>query len=120
VTCYRPALCASDPYTPTSYAALASASLHASGVGTHMYGVAPLFFASLRQAFKDQRASTSRAVSQEVGCADVGGADGLKPRQMCFSRTLCETCVADSLRPANMRYLQVGQRVGVARYMCAV
>ena len=47
-------------------------------------------------------------------------ADVRKPRQMCFSRTLCETCVADSLRPANMRYLQVGQRVGVARYMCAV
>jgi len=44
----------------------------------------------------------------------------LKPRQMCFSRTLCETCVADSLRPANMRYLQVRQRAGIARYMCVV
>jgi len=39
---------------------------------------------------------------------------------MRFSMTLCETCVPDSLRPANMRYLQVGQRVGVAHYMCAV
>ena len=28
--------------------------------------------------------------------------------------------MADSLGPANMRYLQVGQRVGGARYMCAV
>ena len=102
---------------------------------------------SSAQAFKDQRASFLRAAStrhtlsaslqrragffftsslhttqvlttvpqQEVGCAD-----GLKKRRMRFSRTLCETCVADSLRPANMRYLQVGQRVGGVRYMCAV
>jgi len=28
--------------------------------------------------------------------------------------------VANSLGPANVRYLQVGQRVGGARYMCAV
>jgi len=71
--------------------------------------------ASSPQAFKDQRASSSRSASQEVGCAD-----GMKQRQMCFSRTLCETSVSDSLCPANMRYLQVGQRVGGARYMYAV
>ena len=71
--------------------------------------------ASSPQAFKDQRASSSRAASQEVGCAD-----GLNKRKMCFSRTLCETCLADSLRPANMQYLQVRQRVGGARYMYAV
>jgi len=75
----------------------------------------PRHDASSRQAFKDQRASFSRAASQEVGYAD-----GLKQRQMCFSRTLCETHVADFLRPASMRYLQVGQRVCVACYMCAV
>jgi len=51
---------------------------------------------------------------------EVGGADGLKKRRMCFCRTLHETCVADSLHPANMRYLQVEQRVGGARYMYAV
>jgi len=75
--------------------------------------------ASSLQAFKDHWASSSRPASQEVRCADVGCADGLKPRQMCFSRP-CKTCVTDSLRPANMRYLQVRQRVGVARSMCAV
>ena len=57
----------------------------------------------------------SPATSQEVGCADR-----LKQRQMCFPMTLCQTCVANSFRPANMRYLQVGQRVSVARYVCAV
>ena len=52
---------------------------------------------------------------QEVRCADR-----LKKRQMYFSRTLCETCVTDSRRPAHVRCLQVGQRVGGARYMCEV
>jgi len=37
-----------------------------------------------------------------------------------FSRTLCETRVAESLRPANIRYLQVRQKFGGACYMCAV
>ena len=92
------------------------------------------------QVFKDQRASVfaSSLDTTQVHCKPSktrglllheqphrrsdAGADGLKPRQMCFSRTLCEMCVADFLRPANMRYLQVGQKVGVARYIakCAV
>ena len=103
--------------------------------------------ADTAQDFKDQRASSSRAASTRgrfsasllgpagffftsslgtthflptVPQLDVGGADGLKKRRMFFFRTLCETCVADSLRPPNMRYLQVGQRVGRVRYMCAV
>jgi len=59
----------------------------------------PRHNASSPQAFKDQRASSSQAASQEVGCAD-----GLKQRQMCFSRTLCETCVADFLRPLYLRF----------------
>jgi len=103
--------------------------------------------ADAAQGFKDQRAASSRTAStrrkssaslqepagfcftssldttqvlptvpqQEVGCAD-----GLKKRWICLCRTLCKTCVADFLRPENMRYLQVGQRVGGARYTCAV
>ena len=50
---------------------------------------------------------------KEVGCAD-----GLKKRYMCFSRPLCETCVADSLCPANMRYLLRSDRGLVLRVTC--
>ena len=104
--------------------------------------------ADAAQDFKDQRASSSvRAASTRrkfsaslqgpagffftssldrtqvlptVPQQEVGVADGLKKRRMCSCRTLCETCVDDSLRPASMRYLQVEQRVSGARYMCAV
>jgi len=81
----------------------------------------PRHNASSLQAFKDQRASSLRAASQEVGCADVGCADRLKPRQMCFSRTLCETCVANSLRPPCQYAIFAGRTESwCCAYMCEV